>query len=62
MNQMRKWSCHFDGRDSLSFLERVVELQEEYRYTDKQIKAGLPELSKGDVLAWHRNEQDNWDT
>jgi len=23
MNQIRKWGCHFDGRDPLSFLERV---------------------------------------
>lgn len=28
--------CHFDGRDPLSFLEWVAELQEEYCYTDEQ--------------------------
>jgi hypothetical protein len=62
MNQIRKWGCHFDGRDPLSFLERIAELQEEYRYTDDQMKAGLPELLKGDALAWYRNERDDWET
>ncbi|XP_039313959.1 activity-regulated cytoskeleton associated protein 2-like [Solenopsis invicta] len=62
MNQIRKWGCHFDGRDPLSFLERVTELQEEYQYTDSQMKAGLPELLKGDALAWYRNEREAWET
>ena len=62
MNQIRKWGCHFDGRDPLSFLERVTELQEEYCYTDAQMKAGLPELLKGEALAWYRNEKGEWNT
>jgi len=27
INQIRKWGCHFDGRDSAAFLERVEELR-----------------------------------
>jgi len=42
MNQIRKWGCHFDGRDPLSFLERVTELQRQYRYTDEIMVDGIP--------------------
>jgi len=51
MNQIRKWGCHFDGRDPLSFLERIEELQLQYRYTDELMLAGLPELLRGDAIA-----------
>jgi len=57
MNQIRKWGCHFDGRDPLSFLERVEELQLQYRYTDEVMLAGLPELLRGDAIAWYRNNR-----
>jgi len=62
MNQIRKWGCHFDGRDPLSFLERVEELQLQYRYTDELMLAGLPELLRGDATAWYRNNRTDWST
>ena len=60
INQMRKWGCQFDGRDPLSFLERVDELKAAYGFPDGQILKGLPELMKGDALLWHRNNRDDW--
>jgi len=62
MNQIRKWGCHFDGRDPLSFLERVTELQKQYRYDDEIMVAGIPELLRGKALAWYRNFQEEWRT
>jgi len=62
MNQIRKWGCHFDGRDPLSFLERVAELQRQYRYTDAIMLDGVPELLRGKALAWYRNFQEEWRT
>jgi len=62
MNQIRKWGCHFDGRDPLSFLERVEELQLQYRYTDEVMLAGLPELLRGDSISWYRNNRADWST
>ena len=37
LNQMRKWNCHFDGRDLYAFLERVHELQKAYQFSDLQL-------------------------
>jgi len=37
MNQIRKWGCHFDLCDPLSFLERVAELQRQYHFADEII-------------------------
>jgi len=62
MNQVRKWGCHFDGRDPLSFLERLAELQRQYHFTDDLILEGLPELLKGKALLWYRNFRDEWQT
>jgi len=62
MNQIRKWGCHFDGRDPLSFLERVTELQRQYHFPDELILDGLPELLKGKALLWYRNFRDEWRT
>jgi len=62
MNQIRKWGCHFDGRDPLSFLERVAELQRQYRYSDDIMVDGIPELLRGKALAWYRNFQEEWRT
>jgi len=50
MNQIRKWGCHFDGHDLLSFLERVTELQHQYHYSNELILEGLPELLRGKAL------------
>jgi len=33
MNQIRKWGCHFDGRDPAAFLERLQELRDGYGFT-----------------------------
>lgn len=60
INQIRKWWCHFDGRDPIAFLERVEELREGYGYSHEQLIKGLPEIFRGDVLLWYRNNKDNW--
>jgi len=60
INQIRKWGCHFDGRDPAAFLERVGELREAYGFTRGQLLQGLPELLKGDTLLWYRNYRDSW--
>ena len=62
MNQIRKWGCHFDGRDPLSFLERLDELKQSYGYTGDQMLMGLPEMLKGDSLLWYRNCRSSWVT
>jgi len=62
MNQIRKWGCHFDGRDPLSFLERVTELQRQYHYPNDLILDGLPELLRGKAILWYRNFRDEWHT
>jgi len=62
MNQIRKWGCHFDGRDPLSFLERLTELQRQYRFPDELMLEGLPELLRGKALLWYRNFRDDWRT
>jgi len=62
MNQVRKWGCYFDGRDPLSFLERLAELQRQYHFTDGLILEGLPELLRGKALMWYRNFRDEWQT
>lgn len=59
-NQIRKWGCHFDGRDPLAFLERLDELRACYGFTDAQLLAGLPELFRGDALLWVRNNRHAW--
>jgi hypothetical protein len=60
MSQIRKWGCHFDGKDPISFLERLEELQAEYGFTDAQLLRGLPELLRGEALLWYRNNRDAW--
>jgi len=60
MNQIRKWGCHFDGREPLSFLERVSELQRQYQFSDELILDGLPELLRGKALLWHCNFREEW--
>ena len=55
MDQMRKWNCHFDGKDLYAFLERLHELQRSYNLSDQQILNGFPELLRGDAQLWHRN-------
>ncbi|EFN61820.1 hypothetical protein EAG_00298, partial [Camponotus floridanus] len=59
---IRKWGCHFDGRDPAAFLERVGELRQAYGLTAPQLLQGLPELLKGDSLLWYRNYRDSWET
>ncbi|XP_032689773.1 activity-regulated cytoskeleton associated protein 2-like isoform X2 [Odontomachus brunneus] len=60
INQMRKWGCQFDGKDPISFLERIEELQSSYSYTDEQMLQGLPELLRGGTLHWYRNNRSTW--
>lgn len=60
--QMRKWGCHFDGRDPFDFLERLEELKAGHRYPEAAMLLGLPELLKGDALRWCRNTRHRWRT
>lgn len=61
LNQIRKWGYHFDGRDPVSFLERIEELQAAYGLTSTEMLAGLPELLKNDALMWYRNHRAEWE-
>jgi len=62
INQIRKWGCYFDGKDPLSFLERVEELQQGYGFSGEQLLMGLPELLRGETLFWYRNNPASWTT
>ncbi|XP_025266372.1 uncharacterized protein LOC112638592 [Camponotus floridanus] len=62
LNQMRKCGLHFDGKDLLSFLERVEELNTAYGYEGSRLLTGLPELLRGDALLWYRNCRSSWNT
>jgi hypothetical protein len=62
LNQIRKWGQQFDGKDPLSFLERIEELRRGYGYDDEQLLLGLPELLKEDALLWYRNHRESWST
>ena len=55
VDQMRRWNCHFEGKDVYSFLEIVDELRTAYGVSDEQLLQGLPELLRGDALQWYRN-------
>ena len=59
---MRKWNCHFDGKNLYSFLERVTELKVGYGLTDAQLLQGFPELLRGNAQLWHRNITDSINT
>lgn len=60
MNQMRKWKCHFDGRDPWVFLERITRLKRQCEYPDHLMLMSLPELMRGNALAWYDNTCDDW--
>lgn len=62
LNQIRKWGLHFDGKDRLSFLERVEELSATYGYDGSRILTALPELLRSDALLWYRNCRAAWQT
>jgi len=62
VDQIRKWGHHFDGKDPVLFLERIVELQDAYGITPAQTLYGLPELLRGEPLLWYRNRRHGWAT
>lgn len=62
LEQMRKWNCHFDGKDFYAFIERIEELQQAYALTDDQVLKGFPELLRGDAQLWFRNFQTEYRT
>jgi hypothetical protein len=62
IDQIRKWGHHFDGKDPLQFLERIIKLQEAYRVAPEQILLWLPELLRGEPLLWYRNRRHAWVT
>ena len=62
MDRVRKWGCHFDGKDAFAFLERLNDLREAYGVTGPQLLRSLPELLRGDPLLWYRNNRHAWGT
>jgi len=62
MNLVRKWGCHFTGKDPLAFLERIEELRNGYGLTNEQLLRCLPELITGEPLLWYRNNRESWTT
>ena len=62
IDQIRKWGCHFEGKDPVAFLERVEELKHAYGLTGQQLLNGLSELLRGDALLWYRNNREQWHT
>lgn len=58
--QVRKWGCHFDGKDPLSFLEHLEEQCAAYGFREEQLLPGLPTLLRGDALLWYRNNRESW--
>ncbi|XP_026672058.1 uncharacterized protein LOC113464732 [Ceratina calcarata] len=62
IDQIRKWNCHFQGKDLPGFVERIGELRRAYRISDEDLLLGLPELLRGTTLNWFRNREDDWDT
>jgi len=62
INQIRKWGCHFDGRDPAAFIERLQELRDGYGFSGPQMLKGLLEVLKGDTLLWYRNHREDWQT
>lgn len=62
LNQIRKWGCYYDGKDPLSFLEQIEDLNDAYCIPRHDVLTGLPLLLKGDALLWHRNFHDAWGT
>jgi len=50
IDQIRKWGCHFEGKDPIAFLERVEELKSAYGIAGQQLLNGLPELLRGNAF------------
>lgn len=58
---VRKWNISLDEKgDPVAFLERVQELQESYGFSNQQFLTAVPELLKGSVLLWCRNNRPLW--
>lgn len=54
INQIRKWSHHFDRKDSLSFLEDTEKIPDQL-WPEGHLLLGLPELLRGAVLGYQKN-------
>lgn len=60
-DKVRKWGVKYDGgKDPLCFLERIEELATCYSIPKNNLLNYMPELFKGDALAWFRNNKNNW--
>jgi hypothetical protein len=63
LDTVRKWGLKFTPGDSVYFfLERLGELKSAYEVGDKAMLRAVPELLKGQVLLWFRNNQSTWVT
>lgn len=60
-DKVRKWGVKYDGgKDPLCFLERIEELASCYAIPTNTLLNYMPELLKGDALAWYRNNKKAW--
>lgn len=60
-DKVRKWGVKYDGgKEPLCFLERIEELARCYSIPENMLLNYLPELLKGDALAWYRNNKSQW--
>ncbi|XP_066585617.1 uncharacterized protein [Prorops nasuta] len=50
----RKSGIRFEGKDPLSFLEKIEELQESYQISEAELLACVPVLLAGQPLLWYR--------
>jgi hypothetical protein len=62
IEQVRKWNCKFGGEANeclITFLERIEELRFAYGFTDKDMMTTIPEIVKGKVLLYYRNNSES---
>jgi hypothetical protein len=58
---VRKWNLKFGPQDSVySFLERLDELKSAYNVLGGDMLLAIPELLKGSVVLWYRNNHSNF--
>lgn len=62
LNQVRNWNLRFNGNQdqTLSFLERLEELQDAYNYRRNDLLRAMPELLTSNALLWFRNNKHKW--
>jgi hypothetical protein len=60
---VRKWHLKFVPDDSVhTFLERLGELKLAYGVSDENMLKAIPEILRGTVILWFRNNSDLWNS